>query len=707
MDIETLENIIKNYTDKSRYTSGFVAYKNNLVRNSYVKKENNLINMYATVHNEIYTESHTTLIMLNDKTHRIINGSCDCNDWLSKSTPQKTFLCKHMVATIFKCISNLNNKQNLKVKLVNKVDIKQNILKNQMVIANLSEGLGNSFKLSFSIGDIDKKEYKNIFKSFKEKKRLHRLPDNNYLDLNDSNLKELLNLIDILGVSDNIDNINISSSKAIYLDKLINQSNLDFIQGKEYLDKITKRFNANIAYKIPTELNAKLRDYQIGGFKWFKSLSHYEFGGILADEMGLGKTIQAITFILSNKNKTTIVVTPTSLIHNWKYEFEKFAPTLKVGLAHGDKRNRDKIINNYKSYDVILTTYGTIKNDLEQYRDKAFDYCIIDEAQNIKNPDALVTKSLKIINSKVKFALTGTPIENNILELWSIFDFIMPGYLYNKQKFQSIFINDEKNINELKKLINPFMLRRTKKEVIKELPDKIEKKFFIELNSEQRKIYDIYNKSVLEKIKASNHDKITIFSYLTKLRQLCLDPGVLIQSYNGNSSKTTTLLELLKEAIEDKRKILVFSQYTTILKNISKVLEDESIKYSYLDGKTKASDRLKLVEEFNNSRDLSVFLISLKAGGTGLNITSSDLVIHFDPWWNPAVENQASDRAHRLGQENTVEVIKLIAKDTIEEKIIALQEDKKELINNIVNNDLSKSNTLSNLTKEQLIDLFK
>ena len=283
----------------------------------------------------------------------------------------------------------------------------------------------------------------------------------------------------------------------------------------------------------------------------------------------------------------------------------------------------------------------------------------------------------------------------------------MPGYLYNKQKFQSIFINDEKNINELKKLINPFMLRRTKKEVIKELPDKIEKKFFIELNSEQRKIYDIYNKSVLEKIKASNHDKITIFSYLTKLRQLCLDPGVLIQSYNGNSSKTTTLLELLKEAIEDKRKILVFSQYTTILKNISKVLEDESIKYSYLDGKTKASDRVKLVEEFNNSRDLSVFLISLKAGGTGLNITSSDLVIHFDPWWNPAVENQASDRAHRLGQENTVEVIKLIAKDTIEEKIIALQEDKKELINNIVNNDLSKSNTLSNLTKEQLIDLFK
>ena len=707
MDIETLENIIKNYTDKSRYTSGFVAYKNNLVRNSYVKKENNLINMYATVHNEIYTESHTTLIMLNDKTHRIINGSCDCNDWLNKSTPQKTFLCKHMVATIFKCMSNLNKKQNLKVKPVNKVDIKQNILKNQMVISNLSEGLGNSFKLSFSIGDIDKKEYKNIFKSFKEKKRLHRLPDNNYLDLNDSNLKELLNLIDILGVSDNIDNINIPSSKAIYLENLLSQSKLDFIQGKEYLDKITKRFNANIAYKIPTELNAKLRDYQIGGFKWFKSLSHYEFGGILADEMGLGKTIQAITFILSNKNKTTIVVTPTSLIHNWKYEFEKFAPTLKVGLAHGDKRNRDKIINNYKSYDVILTTYGTIKNDLEQYRDKAFDYCIIDEAQNIKNPDALVTKSLKIINSKVKFALTGTPIENNILELWSIFDFIMPGYLYNKQKFQSIFINDEKNINELKKLINPFMLRRTKKEVIKELPDKIEKKFFIELNSEQRKIYDIYNKSVLEKIKASNHDKITIFSYLTKLRQLCLDPGVLIQSYNGNSSKTTTLLELLKEAIEDKRKILVFSQYTTILKNISKVLEDESIKYSYLDGKTKASDRLKLVEEFNNSRDLSVFLISLKAGGTGLNITSSDLVIHFDPWWNPAVENQASDRAHRLGQENTVEVIKLIAKDTIEEKIIALQEDKKELINNIVNNDLSKSNTLSNLTKEQLIDLFK
>ncbi|MGL5748917.1 MAG: DEAD/DEAH box helicase, partial [Paraclostridium sp.] len=460
---------------------------------------------------------------------------------------------------------------------------------------------------------------------------------------------------------------------------------------------------------IPKDLNAKLRDYQVNGFKWFKSLSHYEFGGILADEMGLGKTIQTITFLLSNQNKKSIIITPTSLVHNWKHEFDKFAPSLKLGVVHGDKKQREHIIENYKDYDVILTTYGTVKNDLEKYLTKIFDYCIIDEAQNIKNPDTLISKSIKSISAKSKFALTGTPIENNLIELWSIFDFIMPGYLYNKTKFQNIFINNDVNIKKLRNLIKPFVLRRTKKDVMKELPNKIEKKFFVELNKEQQKIYNIYNNSVLEKMKVNTqkHDKITIFSYLTKLRQLCLDPSVILKNYTGRSTKMDITLELLKEAIDDNRKVLLFSQYTKILNNIGNMLQENGITYSYLDGKTKAQDRVKLVDEFNNNKNNRVFLISLKAGGTGLNLTSADMVIHFDPWWNPAVENQASDRAHRFGQKNIVEVIKLISKDTIEEKIIQLQKDKKELIENMINGDLANGNILNGLTKEELVNLFK
>ena len=579
------------------------------------------------------------------------------------------------------------------------------------IIGHISVGKYDYFELKFDIKDIPQFEISNILRAFRDNLKYYKLENGEYLDLESLELTNFLKLIDTLNNTNDItDNtIEFHKSKGLYTNEFIKENNLKFLKGIGYLRNIKSQFNNinKLKYDIPNDFIGNLRKYQYTGYCFFKTLHDLGFGGILGDEMGLGKTIQAITFISSIKDKTSLIIAPSSLALNWINEFKRFAPTLNVKLVTGIKENRTKILNEYSNYDVLITTYSLLKNDINEYLDIEFDSIILDEAQNIKNYTSQNSIYIKQLKSKSRFALTGTPIENSLLELWSIFDFIMPGYLYNKQKFKSIFINDEKNINELKKLINPFMLRRTKKEVIKELPDKIEKKFFIELNSEQRKIYDIYNKSVLEKIKASNHDKITIFSYLTKLRQLCLDPGVLIQSYNGNSSKTTTLLELLKEAIEDKRKILVFSQYTTILKNISKVLEDESIKYSYLDGKTKASDRLKLVEEFNNSKDLSVFLISLKAGGTGLNITSSDLVIHFDPWWNPAVENQASDRAHRLGQENTVEVIKLIAKDTIEEKIIALQEDKKELINNIVNNDLSKSNTLSNLTKEQLIDLFK
>ena len=487
---------------------------------------------------------------------------------------------------------------------------------------------------------------------------------------------------------------------------------MSYIDGKEIVSHISNKLKTikEVNYSIPAKLNAKLRDYQITGYNWFKTLSHYEFGGILADEMGLGKTIQTITFLLSEKenNKKSLIVTPTSLIYNWKSEFENFAPSMRIAVLHGSKEERIEIMENIESYDVILTTYGTLKNDYEWYNDKEFDYCIIDEAQHIKNPQSISSETVKEIKAKVKFALTGTPIENNLLELWSIFDFVMPGYLYNKNRFQERFIGTREGTVALKKMIQPFILRRLKKNVMMELPDKIEKKYYVEMNEEQKKVYSSYIADIKEKMndKDINKDKITIFSYLTKLRQLCLDPSVIVEGYNGGSSKIDTALSIVCDAIDAERKILLFSQFTSVLDNIKKTLKENNIDYYYLDGATKAQERIKLVNDFNSKDDVSVFLISLKAGGTGLNLTSADMVIHFDPWWNPAIEDQATDRAHRFGQKSNVEVIKLIAKGTIEEKIIKLQDDKKEVIGEVMNGDYKNGSLLGTLSEEEIKELF-
>ena len=403
-----------------------------------------------------------------------------------------------------------------------------------------------------------------------------------------------------------------------------------------------------------------------------------------------------------------MVITPTSLIHNWKSEFEKFAPSLRIGIVHGNKKERESTINNIESFDVLLTTYGSLRNDNDKYEDINFDCLIIDEAQNIKNPTSITTDAVKNIKAKCKFALTGTPVENNLAELWSIFDFIMPGYLYNLNKFSSIFIKDESNLIRLKKLIKPFILRRTKKQVITELPDKIETKFLVELGKEQRKIYKTYVDEIQRKLqdKYESNDKITVLAYLTKLRQLCLDPSLIVSDYKGKSSKINACVEIVKDSISNNDKILVFSQFTSVLKNLAYILDKENIEYNYLDGQTKAKDRIELVNDFNENNNKKVFLISLKAGGTGLNLTSANKVIHFDPWWNVSVENQASDRAHRLGQKQVVEVIKLIAKGTIEEKIIKLQDDKLKMIDDIIGNELSDSNTFKNLSNDEILDLL-
>ena len=690
-----IEEIIRSHTDKNKFNTGFSFFKRNLVINDYSKVDGDNITFYATVIDENHRNNYTAIININTKTRVISNMSCDCHSLLSNTKPQ---ICSHIVATVLNGLENLNKETNDEY-------IDQNITINPNITLDISQSRNGYMSMKLDIEGVDSNEYREIFSSYKNNNRLYRMKNGAYLDLKDNDLEQAFKLIDILNIYNDFDNMKIANNKAIYLEKLIEEEDLSFVNGSKYVSNVVKKFDKvkSKNYEVPKDLNATLRDYQVSGFEFFKTLSDYQFGGILADEMGLGKTIQTIAFLLSNKDKKSIVITPTALIYNWKNELEKFAPTLKVGLLHAAKSEREKILDNIDNYDVILTTYTTYKNDIDKYKNINFDYCIIDEAQNIKNPDAIITKAIKNVNAKVKFALTGTPIENNLMELWSIFDFIMPGYLYNKSKFKSIFVNNDKNIIELKNLIKPFILRRTKKEVITELPDKIEQKIIIDLEKEHKRAYKGYVNLITRKIKENNQDNITVFSYLTKLRQLCLSPELMVKNYQGKNSKLDVLINIINDSSDEK--ILVFSQFTKVLEVIGKRLNEENISYSYLDGKTSAKDRVKLVEEFNTNNN-KVFLISLKAGGTGLNLTSANIVVHFDPWWNPAVEDQASDRAHRIGQKNVVNVIKLIAKGTAEERVINLQETKKELIEDVINGNLDNSSTLKNLSKDDIIDLF-
>lgn len=574
------------------------------------------------------------------------------------------------------------------------------------------EEKNQELRFKYSIDGLEYSEYINVLQALEDDRNFYKTKKGRLLNLRDLGVANFFNIIDNLIYNQEIydGEIEVDKSKAIFIEDNIESYNLNFIRGSEILKVVSKRLESRVIEEVygVKELNGTLRNYQVAGVNYLLSLSEMNFGGILADEMGLGKTIQVIAFLLHKKNKKSLVVTPTSLIYNWKEEFEKFAPTLNIGIIHGSKIARNKILDNKEDYDVLLTTYGTIKNDIEFYKNEVFDYCIIDEAQNIKNPKSQNTKIIKEINAKVKFALTGTPIENSLIELWSIFDFIMPGYLFDEKKFKRKFVNrSEKEIKELKSLINPFILRRLKKDVITELPEKIEKKYYVSMTNEQKLAYKNYMKEVKLKLKTGEDDNITIFSYLTRLRQICQDPILVNKDYTGDSGKLNIALEIIEGVIEDNNKMLVFSQFTSVLKKIEEELNIRKIRNKYLDGSTSAKERIKLVSEFNESKEPEIFLISLKAGGTGLNLTSAKFVMHMDPWWNPAIEDQATDRAHRIGQKNIVEVIKLIAKDTIEEKIIQLQEDKREIINSVMSDDSLNINNISKLTNEEILDLFK
>ncbi|WP_315631876.1 DEAD/DEAH box helicase [Clostridium perfringens] len=606
------------------------------------------------------------------------------------------------------------------------------VLDSSLISSELKE-LSNFYKLKFDFGDFELRELRESIEAMKRGDRFYRTKKV-YLDLEDPGIVNFLNLLEDLGLENIKDNeVYIDKSKVLYIQEKLKDRNLSFIKGGNVLQEIVgKLLNKEFKRKlVPKALNAELRPYQKEGFKWINEITDLGFGGVLADDMGLGKTLQIIAFLLSQKKSKSIVVVPTSVIYNWMDEFEKFAPSIRIGLVHGSKSKRDKVLRDFKrglgikieeenlkeksyeKYDVLLTTYGTLKNDEKAYENLSFDYCIIDEAQNIKNPTAQATLSVKNIKSGCNIALTGTPIENNLMELWSIFDFVMPGYLFTKERFRERFILDESNLSELKSLITPFILRRLKEDVLSELPEKLEKKYLVEMKGKQKQLYSFYVKAIKNQLnenkssEKSGRDKINLFAYLTKLREICLDPSLVVPDYTGESSKLTVVKEIVKDASESGKKILLFSQFTSVLKKIEEDFKKEDISYLYLDGGTSAKDRVERVKKFNEDSNIKVFLISLKAGGVGLNLTSASVVIHFDPWWNPAVEDQATDRAHRFGQENKVEVIKLVAKDTIEEKIVLMQEDKRELIQSLMDGKTMDGKGLKRLTEEEISKLFE
>lgn len=574
-------------------------------------------------------------------------------------------------------------------------------------------------EFSFNIDGIDKSELPNIIRSINEKKKFYKLKNGGFLPLENEETESFSTLINHLNlnVDDfNDDMIQLPKYRAFYIDSILRESNMKGFSKNHGFKKLVQDIKepGDMDFDIPSELSSILRDYQKFGFKWLKTMGEYGFGGILADDMGLGKTIQSIALITSYaSDKPSLIVAPTSLIYNWEDEINKFSPELTTLVISGNKNSRKKAISNINNTNVVITSYGSLKQDIDDYKNFDFAFCFVDEAQHIKNPTSLNAKSVKLISARNRFALTGTPIENSLTELWSIFDFIMPGYLLSHNKFVNnyerpiIKFNDTNALNNLSKQIKPFILRRLKKDVLSELPPKIETKITTELSSSQKKLYMAFLEKTKSDLKftSANYNKntIKILAALTRLRQICCHPALFMDDYKGDSNKLSLLEEIVLDAIDSNHRILIFSQFTSMLKIIYDMLIKNKISSFFLDGKTPSEDRRDMVHRFNDG-EKEVFLISLKAGGTGLNLTGADMVIHYDPWWNPAVEDQATDRAYRIGQNKSVQVIKLITVGTIEEKIYKLQQQKKSVIDSVI----KPGETLINkLDESEIRELFE
>lgn len=581
---------------------------------------------------------------------------------------------------------------------------------------------GGMLELEIKTDDLSPKELLDILKSYRSKKKYYRLKDGTYVDMEDSSLEELAEMTDFLQLKSDKqfkEKMRLPMYRALYLNHLMEKNEEIYSSRDRYFKNLVKQFRQvkDADYEEPENLSKVMRGYQKEGFRWLKTLENCNFGGILADEMGLGKTLQSIAMLLSAKQGgvkgTSLIVCPASLVYNWEEELHRFAPELVVRTVSGFQEDRRVAIAESDSADVLVTSYDSLKRDISEYEDKKFLYEIIDEAQYIKNHSTAAAKTVKVIQSYHKFALTGTPVENRLSELWSIFDYLMPGFLYGYEDFRKRFelpivkSGDEEAMGRLRQMTGPFILQRRKQDVLKDLPEKLEEVRYVRLEKKQRQLYDAQVVSLQESLRRKsdedfNQSRLEVLAALTKLRQICCDPNLCFEHYDGETAKTDACIELIGRAIDGEHRMLVFSQFTTMLDILKGRLEEEGISYYMITGSTPKEERIRLVREFNEG-NVPVFLISLKAGGVGLNLTGADIVIHYDPWWNVAAQNQATDRAHRIGQTKKVTVYKMIAKGTIEEKILELQEKKRALADQILGGE---SVAFGSLSKEDLLDIL-
>lgn len=553
--------------------------------------------------------------------------------------------------------------------------------------------------VSFDISGIDAQEVQEVLRSLLRQEAFYTLKDGKVLSLTDDQFQETSRMLQQLRQQLKSDSsmFEVPLYQGLQLqEQLGNQASFS-----QSFDTLTQHLTAPQTFEaqLPQHIQADLREYQVHGFRWLKMLSHYHFGGILADEMGLGKTLQTITFLLSEKETKqtikTLIVTPASLTYNWHQELKRFAPDLSSIVVHGTKDERERLL--MSDQEIFITSYTSLRQDIESYQELAFDYLILDEAQMVKNSYTKTAQALQSLMIPRKFALSGTPIENNLDELWGLFQLIMPGFFPTRQKYREL------SAEEIARMVQPFVLRRDKKSVLKDLPDKIERNYYSGLTDEQKKVYLAYLQQMREEVTDMDSatfrkSRISILAGLTRLRQICCDPHLFIEDYEGTSGKLEQVKDLIATAITNKRRILLFSQFTGMLTILEQALAEMGVSTFYLRGSTPPKERVEMVDAFN-AGEKEVFLISLKAGGTGLNLTGADTVILYDLWWNPAVEEQAAGRAHRMGQKKVVEVWRMIAEGTIEERMEALQHEKRELFQKVIQGNETQ---LQQLTEEDI-----
>lgn len=556
---------------------------------------------------------------------------------------------------------------------------------------------GSVLDLEVDTGEFPISELRGLLKSLRQKKRYHRLRDGSLLRLDDSMqvLEELDETLELSGAKLGQAHAQLPLYRAPSLDgALSGRAGVRFSRDDAFR-RISRSFHAvkDSDYAPPESLRGVLRKYQRDGYRWLRTLDGYGMGGILADDMGLGKTLQVLSYLLALKEGgqtlPSLIVCPASLVLNWAQECQKFTPQLRCVAVDGNAAHRAALAQQWAEADLVVTGYELLRRDEALYAGQPFYACILDEAQAVKNHTTQKYKAVCQVRSRVRFALTGTPVENRLGELWSIFSFLMPGYLPPYKSFCSRFEKpilqqeDKEAARRLNQLTSPFILRRMKSEVLRELPPKTETVCRVEMGEEQRRLYLAAVLDARDKLRAAQpEDKMAVFAVLMRLRELCCDPRLVTEDWDGGSAKLEACMELVQSAVEGGHRILLFSQFTSMLELLAARLEQAGLRHFTLQGSTPKPVRAELVRRFNGG-EADVFLISLRAGGTGLNLTAADIVIHYDPWWNQAAQNQATDRAYRIGQNNPVQVYKLIAQDTIEERILELQQAKQSLADTV------------------------